>query len=181
MKLLDTKTFATLNKTLAPHREGALINAVNARDLHECLCVGRDFSNWIRQRIEKYSFVENVDYITVAKTDGGEYSGFQPIDYFIAPDMAKQIAMVQNNDIGKQVRLYYIQLEKKQLEKEAQAKVRSDMRLDFHPMTDAVVVSREGKTTESHHFSNECDLINRVVLGATAKHNALTPCIYSKG
>ena len=60
-------------------------------------------------------------------------------------------------------------LENKQLEKEAQAKVRADMRLDFHPMTEAVVVSREGKTVESHHFSNECDLINRIVLGATAK------------
>jgi phage regulator Rha-like protein len=60
-------------------------------------------------------------------------------------------------------------LEQKQLAKEEQAKVRADMRLDFHPMTDAIVAAREGKTLESHHFSTECDLINRIVLGATAK------------
>lgn len=171
MDLIDTKTYSTLHKALAPHSEGGLINAVNARDLHNCLGVGRDFSTWIKQRIAKYSFVENIDYITLTKTGELDSTGLQTaIDYFIAPDMAKQIAMVQNNEIGKQVRLYYIQLENKQLEKEAQAKVRADMRLDFLPMTDAVVVSREGKTVESHHFSNECDLINRIVLGATAKH-----------
>jgi anti-repressor protein len=37
---------------------------VNARDLHAFLEVGRDFSSWIKSRIEVYGFAENVDYIT---------------------------------------------------------------------------------------------------------------------
>nr|WP_206076013.1 antA/AntB antirepressor family protein [Marinitoga lauensis] len=48
---------------------GERIQTVNARELHEKLKVGRDFSTWIKQRIEKYGFVEGIDYIsTLTKT-----------------------------------------------------------------------------------------------------------------
>ena len=40
-----------------------LIQTVNARDLHTFLGVGKDFSNWIKDRIEMYGFTESVDYI----------------------------------------------------------------------------------------------------------------------
>ena len=60
------------------------------------------------------------------------------------------------------------ELEQKQTDKEVQARVRSEMRLEFRPMTDAIVESRNGKEIKSHHFSNECDLLNRIALGATA-------------
>lgn len=44
------------------------IQTVNARDLHSFLEIGRDFSNWIKDRIEQYGFTENLDYVlTVAK------------------------------------------------------------------------------------------------------------------
>jgi phage anti-repressor protein len=36
--------------------------AINARDLHQRLEVGRDFPTWIKDRIEKYEFVEDEDY-----------------------------------------------------------------------------------------------------------------------
>lgn len=35
---------------------------VNARDLHKFLEVGKDFSNWIKDRIGKYGFVLGADY-----------------------------------------------------------------------------------------------------------------------
>ena len=35
---------------------------VLARELHQFLEVGRDFSTWIKGRIEEYSFIENQDY-----------------------------------------------------------------------------------------------------------------------
>ena len=37
--------------------------AVSARELHEFLESKQDFSTWIKNRIEKYDLVENVDYI----------------------------------------------------------------------------------------------------------------------
>jgi len=45
---------------------------VNARELHKWLGVGRDFSNWIKDRIDKYEFVEDLDYfVTIAKFGDG--------------------------------------------------------------------------------------------------------------
>ena len=40
--------------------------AVNARDLHEYLGVGKDFTNWIRGRIAECGFVEGEDYVKVS-------------------------------------------------------------------------------------------------------------------
>ena len=36
--------------------------AVSARELHQFLGSRRDFSHWIKDRIEKYQFVENQDF-----------------------------------------------------------------------------------------------------------------------
>ncbi|MGP8320885.1 MAG: antA/AntB antirepressor family protein [Methanosarcinaceae archaeon] len=45
---------------------------VNARKLYQWLGVGRDFSNWIKDRIKKYDFTENLDYfIAFAKFGEG--------------------------------------------------------------------------------------------------------------
>lgn len=40
-----------------------LEQAVNARELYEFLGSKRQFANWIKERIESYEFVENVDYV----------------------------------------------------------------------------------------------------------------------
>ncbi len=37
---------------------------VNARELHTALNNKRKFSDWIKQRIEQYGFVEDVDFTT---------------------------------------------------------------------------------------------------------------------
>ncbi|WP_242040473.1 antA/AntB antirepressor family protein, partial [Acinetobacter baumannii] len=67
--------------------------AVDARSLHSFLEVGRDFANWIKQRISKYKFQENVDFVlTVAKT--GVRSNVVQKDYSLSLDMAKELCMV---------------------------------------------------------------------------------------
>jgi len=43
----------------------ASIATVNARRLHGFLEVGKDFSTWIKDRIEQYSFIEGADYVEV--------------------------------------------------------------------------------------------------------------------
>ena len=40
-----------------------LEQVVNARELHEFLGSKQNFSNWIKSRINKYDFIENVDYL----------------------------------------------------------------------------------------------------------------------
>lgn len=85
---------------------------VNARELHQQLMVGKDFTNWIKDRIEKYGFIENEDYfITLAKT--GERQNVVKTDYILKLDIAKEIAMVQNNEMGRAIRKYFIDVEKR--------------------------------------------------------------------
>ncbi|HBC1013484.1 TPA: antA/AntB antirepressor family protein, partial [Escherichia coli] len=62
----------------------------NARDLHEFLGVGKDFSNWIRSRIAEYEFVENQDYALLAKFGEQRKSrgGHNRKDYHLTLDTA---------------------------------------------------------------------------------------------
>ena len=49
---------------------GDLIETVNARELHQFLEVGRDFSTWIKGRIEQYGFIGDVDYVVFPALGG---------------------------------------------------------------------------------------------------------------
>jgi anti-repressor protein len=89
---------------------------VSARELHASLEVGRDFSNWIKDRIEKYGFAEGKDYKknespNLAIGDIGHSGGKPSINYFLTLSMAKEIAMVENNEAGRRIRQYLIKVE----------------------------------------------------------------------
>lgn len=92
---------------------GDLIETVNARELHQFLEVGKMFANWIKDRIEQYNFIENLDYVVFAET-GNNLSGGRPSkEYAISIDMAKELAMVERSDKGREVRRYFIECEKR--------------------------------------------------------------------
>jgi phage anti-repressor protein/ribosome-associated translation inhibitor RaiA len=85
---------------------------VNMRELHAWLEVGRDFSTWVKDRIEKYDFIENQDFMLF--TNSGENSEGRPrTDYIFKLEPAKEIAMVENNEKGKEIRRYFIKVEEK--------------------------------------------------------------------
>lgn len=91
------------------------VQTVNARDLHAFLEVGKDFSTWIKGRIEQYGFVEHHDFVTfdAAPQNGGAGNRGHRVEYAISLDMAKELAMVERNDKGKQARLYFIECERR--------------------------------------------------------------------
>ncbi|EBR4950833.1 hypothetical protein C2433_10685 [Salmonella enterica] len=86
----------------------------NARDLHEFLGVGKIFAAWITARIAEYEFVENQDYILLSNS-GKQRSrgGHNRKDYHLTLDTAKELAMVERNEKGRQIRRYFIECEKK--------------------------------------------------------------------
>lgn len=88
---------------------------INARELHQELCNKRKFADWIKQRIEKYKFLENQDFITFHKfvKRGGNNLGTKSIEYYITIDMAKELCMVENNETGRKIRRYFIETEKR--------------------------------------------------------------------
>ena len=87
---------------------------INARELHKMLNNKRQFANWIKQRIEQYEFIENKEYIrfnNFVKGDERGYGNKTQIEYFLSINMAKELCMVENNETGKKLRLYFIEIE----------------------------------------------------------------------
>lgn len=85
---------------------------VSGRQLHEALGVHSNYTTWF-DRMTEYGFTENEDYVLLSnfgnQTGRG---GHNKVDHIIKLDMAKEIAMIQRSDRGKQVRQYFIQIEK---------------------------------------------------------------------
>ena len=92
---------------------GELQQTVNARELHAFLESKQDFSTWIKNRVEQYDFVENQDFAVSHKKMENPQGGRPAIDYHITLNMAKELAMVERNDKGKQARQYFIECERK--------------------------------------------------------------------
>lgn len=92
---------------------GQSIEAVNARDLHSFLEVGKVFRTWIQDRIEQYGFIENQDYIVSPEFGRNPQGGRPSKEYAISLDMAKELSMVERNEKGKQARQYFIECERK--------------------------------------------------------------------
>ena len=91
------------------------IQLVSSRELHAGLGVGKKFTDWIKNRINKYGFEENEDYtiVNLAHQNGGaSWGGNNRVDYIITTDMAKELCMVENNEQGKIIRKYFIECEK---------------------------------------------------------------------
>lgn len=85
---------------------------VSGRQLHEALGVNSNYTTWF-DRMTEYGFTENEDYVLLSnfgnQTGRG---GHNKVDHIIKLDMAKEIAMIQRTDKGKEVRQYFIQVEK---------------------------------------------------------------------
>ncbi|CJP25841.1 phage antirepressor protein [Streptococcus pneumoniae] len=84
---------------------------VSGRQLHEALGVKTEYRKWFG-RMAEYGFEENQDFARVTQkcpTPGGLQD---MTDHIIKLDMAKEIAMIQRTDKGKEVRQYFIQVEK---------------------------------------------------------------------
>ncbi|ENR8461596.1 antA/AntB antirepressor family protein, partial [Escherichia coli] len=86
---------------------------VNARDLHTFLDVGKRFASWIVERIAEYGFVENQDFMIISQVREKIGRGRPAKDYHLTLDTAKELAMVERNEKGRQIRRYFIECEKK--------------------------------------------------------------------
>lgn len=85
---------------------------VSARELYKFLEITDRYSRWFERMLD-YDFTENLDYTSV-KSSTLVNNGAQReiVDHQLTIEMAKEIAMLQRNEKGKQARQYFIQLEK---------------------------------------------------------------------
>lgn len=87
---------------------------VSGRKLHEFLEVATQYTKWFGRMVE-YGFIEEVDYLLVSQkslTNNPKNPFTEITDHIIRLDMAKEIAMIQRNDKGKEARQYFLAVEK---------------------------------------------------------------------
>lgn len=86
---------------------------VSARDLHKALEVKKRFSAWKEQNFK--DFEEGTDFTGVPEgtpVKGGNGNVQYLDDYAVTLDMAKELCMMSKTAKGKEVRQYFIQVEK---------------------------------------------------------------------
>jgi phage anti-repressor protein len=93
----------------------------SARELHSFLEVGRDFTTWIKGRIERHGYVKGKDFEIVeflSSTAGGSSKARPQIshDYIVTTDMGKELSMLEENGKGRLARRYFIHHEKRSVE-----------------------------------------------------------------
>jgi len=89
---------------------------VDARLLHEFLGVRRDFTTWIKGRIEEFDFEMGLDFVSFDSPNPGNqvsHGGDRKSKaYFLTLDMAKELAMVERTAKGRQARRYFLDCER---------------------------------------------------------------------
>ena len=94
----------------------SVIESVDARELHTQLGSKRKFSDWTKYKINQLSLEEGIDYVTRHNV----VSGYKQTDYSLSVEAAKHIALMENTDKGKEVRIYFISMEAKAKKLEAE-------------------------------------------------------------
>lgn len=70
-------------------------------------------SSWFKTRIASYGFIESEDYILISRSPKrGSGNRGASIEHHITLDMAKELAMVERNEKGREARSYFIDCEK---------------------------------------------------------------------
>lgn len=87
-------------------------NTVSAKELHRFLGSNEQFGKWIK-RMLGYGYTQGIDYETLALlVPAGEHNKTWTKDYVLTLDTAKEIAMLQRSKKGREIRRYFIEVEK---------------------------------------------------------------------
>jgi phage anti-repressor protein len=86
---------------------------VNARELWKGIESKKRFSDWIKRRIGHYGFEEGKDFEVIHQMVKNLNGGRPEIEYLLTLDMAKELSMVEGTEKGREVRRYFIEVEKK--------------------------------------------------------------------
>lgn len=151
---------------------------VYGSELHEVLGVKSKFADWIKNRLNDCEAIENKDFETFSKI---LEKGRPSIDYIIKLDTAKEMAMLERNEKGKQVRRYFITVEEKynqgivdrsqlspqmqmfyviadgQAKMELEQKRQAEQIFQIEENQKAISTAMQGRTEEDYsHWVNRC-------------------------
>lgn len=97
---------------ITQYRIGGESCAVSARQLHRGLGVRRDFTAWIKSQIKRAKLVEGEDFVKLTQKGELSATGQKFNDYLLTLDAAKHVALMSGTARGRDVRAYFIGVEK---------------------------------------------------------------------
>lgn len=165
---------------------------IDARKLHGNLVEnvkedtkGDKFTQWIKRRIAKYKFIENEDYTSIHKNVNGQFTEEEienmssqkrssygiTEEYSLNLEMAKQLCMIENNEMGLLCRKYFIKIEQAIKDKIEWLQIREPEKSEYKNMEVHI-----NKWCEFNGFDNsddsltkrEANLINIALTGKSA-------------
>ena len=82
---------------------------VSARELHEKLGIGKDFTDWFKYQAERLGLKESIDFTPI----WGESTGGRPsVDFLVPIDIGKHLCMISGGEMAGKIRDYFIQVER---------------------------------------------------------------------
>ena len=124
------------------------LQVVSARNLYDFLEVKAQFTNWC-DRMFEYGFEEGKDYVTILLNRSDGRQGKPQTDYALTLDTAKEIAMLQRSDKGKQARQYFIECEK-QVRQQIQPQPQTDLEI----LSSAVLLAQRVIAEKDEQINN---------------------------
>ena len=144
---------------------------VSARDLYEKLNIKTAFKDWFPRMCE-YGFDEGKDFCS-KMSETSSKGGRPSKDADISIDMAKQICMIQRSPEGKQIRQYFIDLEKAWNTPEqimARALKMADKTIDELKESNAVLLADNQRMKPKEIFADAVATIHTsILIGDLAK------------
>lgn len=93
---------------------------VSGRELHDKCKVQKDFSDWIKDQLERTDAIEGTEFTTL-KGKTSEVGGRPTLEYYLTLDIAKEICMImgvaprtnaETRKLSKEIRRYFIECER---------------------------------------------------------------------
>lgn len=146
----------TQNQTMTSKSLLEMINAVR-EDFNEPIIRLNKFNEKIEDELEG-------DYYTKSVVQNSNNT--ESTIYHLTIEQCTLIGMRESKSVRRNIILKLKGIERKeQLKVEKKAK-RADTKIEYKPMTDAIALDHENP--KPYHFSNEADMINRIILGCTS-------------
>lgn len=146
----------TQNQTMTSKSLLEMINAVR-EDFNEPLIRLNKFNEKIEDELEG-------DYYTKSVVQNSNNT--ESTIYHLTIEQCTLIGMRESKSVRRNILLKLKGIEKKeQLKIEKKAK-RADTKIEYKPMTNAIALDHA--EPKPYHFSNEADMINRIILGTTS-------------
>lgn len=123
MKLNRIETTSVVQELIPIYTTDIGVKVVNARELYDSLELKKDFSSWIKSYLKNYkeADIEEVNAFTQKGESNFDYFKFtipatkgrgKKIEYILTLDTAKEIAMMSRCEKGREIRRYFIEVEK---------------------------------------------------------------------